>query len=204
MSCPAHELATARAFLRLEDVDFIRDVAHSLPENPIVVDLGAGGGTTALAVFAQRDDARILTVDEAEEALSSCEAVVTNIGRRAHWVGWLADSVEAASSFDREADLIMLDTSHAYEHTVREIEAWLPKLKPGGVFWFHDYVDIGNGYGVDRAVDEAVRRGELSIMDVAGLGAACVKLPPPHEATQPVRSRRSTTSRSRTAPKRRG
>lgn len=51
-----------------------------------------------------------------------------------------SDSVKAAASFKPESvDVIMLDTSHTYEQTHREIEAWLPKLKPGGSFLFHDY-----------------------------------------------------------------
>lgn len=35
-------------------------------------------------------------------------------------------------------DMIYLDTSHSYNETCEEIAAWLPHLKEGGLFVFHD------------------------------------------------------------------
>jgi polysaccharide pyruvyl transferase WcaK-like protein len=63
------------------------------------------------------------------------------------------DSVEAAKNFqDETVDLILLDTSHQYEATKAEINAWYPKLKTGGELLFHDYSP--DFPGVVQAVNE--------------------------------------------------
>jgi hypothetical protein len=50
------------------------------------------------------------------------------------------DSVEAANQFpDGSVDVIHLDTDHTRDRTIREIDAWWPKVKVGGEMLFHDY-----------------------------------------------------------------
>jgi len=62
-------------------------------------------------------------------------------------------SLEAADQFeDRSLDFVFIDADHSYEGCKADIEAWLPKLKLGGVICGHDY---GEQFpGVVRAVDE--------------------------------------------------
>lgn len=70
-----------------------------------------------------------------------------------------ATSLEAASSFtDTYFDWVYLDTTHAYALTARELRAYAPKVKPGGMIAGHDY-SMGNWvmgyrYGVIEAVHE--------------------------------------------------
>lgn len=63
-------------------------------------------------------------------------------------------SVQAAVSFENGSlDFVVIDAEHGYESVVADITAWLPKLKPGGILFGHDY-----GHprfpGVKRAFDE--------------------------------------------------
>jgi len=63
-----------------------------------------------------------------------------------------SDSVKAASRFDDGAiDGVFIDAAHEYEPVKADIAAWLPKLKPGGIFAGHDYPHPP----VKQAVDEA-------------------------------------------------
>ena len=39
---------------------------------------------------------------------------------------------------NKKADIIFIDTSHIYDHTVAEIKAFLPMLNDKGMFLFHD------------------------------------------------------------------
>lgn len=60
-------------------------------------------------------------------------------------------SVEASAAFaDQSIDYIMLDGDHNYEGIHADIEAWLPKMKPGSIMAGDDYW----WPGVTRAVDE--------------------------------------------------
>ena len=64
-----------------------------------------------------------------------------------------ADSAVAADSFAHESlDFVFIDADHSYEAVRRDIEAWAPKVRAGGVLAGHDYsVDFP---GVIRAVTE--------------------------------------------------
>jgi predicted O-methyltransferase YrrM len=170
MSCPAHELAVSRRMLDWEDVDLIQSMVGSLGEDPRIADLGAGSGTTAAAIYAVRPLARVVTVDIVEENLDWASLFLKNCNySRDRWTALLSDSVEAAASFeDGELDMLMIDTSHEYEPTVRELVAWLPKLRKQGLVWLHDYRGVYPG--VTRAVNEAIADGRLVQADVRGLG----------------------------------
>lgn len=49
-------------------------------------------------------------------------------------------SLEAAKLYqDESLDFVFLDASHKYEDIKADIEAWYPKVKPGGIFSGHDY-----------------------------------------------------------------
>jgi len=66
------------------------------------------------------------------------------------------DSTEVTKLFrDEYFDGVFLDTTHTYENTKREILAWLPKIKKGGLFAGHDYGSTRKAHsGCKIAVDE--------------------------------------------------
>lgn len=57
-------------------------------------------------------------------------------------------------------DFIYLDADHSYDFVKRNLEEWYPKVKKGGLFAGHDYINgtMGDGtvFGVKKAVDEFV------------------------------------------------
>jgi predicted O-methyltransferase YrrM len=63
-----------------------------------------------------------------------------------------SDSILAAADFEAESvDFVYTDTAHTYERVRGEIEAWLPKVKPGGMI-------AGDDVGRDHDQDGGVRR----------------------------------------------
>lgn len=49
-------------------------------------------------------------------------------------------SIEAANLFkDKSLEFVFIDASHEYEDVKNDINAWMPKVKPGGVLAGHDY-----------------------------------------------------------------
>ena len=63
-------------------------------------------------------------------------------------------SLQAAAYIeDNSLDFVFIDADHSYEGCKADIQAWLPKLKPGGLLSGHDY-DHPELPGVKQAVDE--------------------------------------------------
>lgn len=61
-------------------------------------------------------------------------------------------SHEGANWFkDGSVDILFVDAGHSYEAVKKDIEAWLPKMKPNGIIAGHDY---HSWEGVKKAVDE--------------------------------------------------
>ncbi|WDI40598.1 class I SAM-dependent methyltransferase [Bremerella sp. P1] len=68
------------------------------------------------------------------------------------WSPQAADRFQAAS-----LDFVFIDANHLYEAVRDDINAWWPKVRPGGALCGHDYAIHRDGegvWGVQRAVDE--------------------------------------------------
>jgi hypothetical protein len=71
---------------------------------------------------------------------------------------WREQSPKAAQSFpDQFFDLIYLDANHSYEAVKIDLANWISKIRPGGTFCGHDYMDGARTegvFGVKTAVNE--------------------------------------------------
>lgn len=65
-------------------------------------------------------------------------------------------SVEAASKFvNNSLDFVYIDAAHDYRNVLADLDAWTPKVKPGGLVGGHDFYtshEHGACCDVDRAV----------------------------------------------------
>jgi predicted O-methyltransferase YrrM len=68
------------------------------------------------------------------------------------------DSVAAAKEFSEAIDFLFIDGWHEYEGVKRDCDAWLPKVKAGGIVVLHD---SGWADGVKQVIQE-------NVMPVAG------------------------------------
>ena len=98
---------------------------------------------------------------------------------RAHIVRM--DSVASANIFpDEYFDFVYIDADHSYEGVVRDIKAWWPKVKKGGLFCGDDYIpqdgDIwmtvtgkepiyAGKFGVRKAVNEFMEKNSLKVYE---------------------------------------
>ena len=75
-----------------------------------------------------------------------------------------AKSQEAAKMIDGLLDFVFIDADHSYEGCKADIEAWAPKVRPGGLLCGHDYDNVDYPqWGVKRAVDEYVTENGLKL-----------------------------------------
>lgn len=77
------------------------------------------------------------------------------------------DSLLAANTFENDTfDLVYIDADHTYESVKKDLYAWYPKVKSGGIFSGHDYCEYyikqsDTKFGVVQAVDEFINEFSL-------------------------------------------
>lgn len=141
----------------------VSDISDHLPimfyvcaaaEPVLVVELGTRGGesTRSLLDAASQSGATMLSVD-----INDCD--IGDHSHRDRWHFEQADDTVFAGRFNewcREKnlepviDVLFIDTSHEYEHTCRELAAWLPFVAEKGVVMLHD---TNMGKGIFRRLD---------------------------------------------------
>jgi predicted O-methyltransferase YrrM len=146
----------------------------------LLVELGTRGGvsTRTLLAAAEITNAHVLSID-----VDDCSVIDLPDDFRKRWSFIRADDIafagEPFSAFCTTralppvAEVILVDTSHLYQHTRDEIKHWVPLLGQRGVIMFHDTNmggdwykcldrDIGscwdNKRGVTRAIEEFLGR----------------------------------------------
>lgn len=83
------------------------------------------------------------------------EEFVSNTRPYARWIVPLrGHSEDIAKGFGEAIDLLFIDGDHSYEGCRRDISAWLPYLREGGIVVLHDY---GWAEGVRRVVTEWIQ-----------------------------------------------
>ena len=137
-----------------------------------MAEVGSYAGESALIFAASDKIEKIFCVDhwnenagwvgvglrEAEEHFDSTTANNPKITK------WKMDSVVAAIGVAAASlDFVYIDASHDYESVKRDIELWLPKIKPGGVIGGHDF--SYHFPSVIKAVGEAFRKPEHVFCD---------------------------------------
>jgi predicted O-methyltransferase YrrM len=70
---------------------------------------------------------------------------------------------------DRSLDFVYIDANHLATHVRRDLDAWSPKVRPGGIVAGHDYVDQAKSTAfieVKAAVDQFVREQRIETVFV--------------------------------------
>jgi predicted O-methyltransferase YrrM len=107
-------------------------------DQPSIAELGtrSGNSTAAFLLAASEKGGRVLSVDlepaQVPEAWLDC----------LYWTFIMSDDLSPVLLKDAALtgpyDVLFIDTSHAYMHTIRELEAWVPMMSPGGTVLLHD------------------------------------------------------------------
>ena len=96
------------------------------------------------------------TQDQHDDAYETAKRRLARFGERS--TVWRMTSLEAAAKIPPASlDFAYLDARHDYASVMEDLEAWIDKVRPGGIIAGHDYLDgvLPQGvFGVKSAVDE--------------------------------------------------
>lgn len=157
----ALELANAFGFLFPGEIFLIQALFQSLPEDITVVNLGAGVGTSALAMKEIHPKIDLTTIDISQESpfggLQNEINAFKNAGMAdliPHQI--LGNSQYVWSEWNTPLDVLMIDADHSEDGLQRDIDGWLHFVKPGGYVLFHDY-DSANWHGITDVIDRNMK-----------------------------------------------
>lgn len=190
----SEQLRDAFKYLFPDELPALKRYAQMLPDNPVVINIGAGAGTSGLAFMESRPDLILVTVDthDADSPFGCLYAerqtmVEAGLGDAGRWRQIHGDSKEVGRYWmdwphALHVDLVFIDGDHSYEGCKGDIDAWVPNLKPGGYLLIHDYnkteVIANMKYdpatmpryraweGVNQAVDELMDDQRVDFVEV--------------------------------------
>lgn len=112
----------------------------------MVLELGVcqGESTVAFLEGVHATEGRLISVDPLD--YKETRAMIQDYGLGDRWTYIVADDLEFAKTWkEGPADIIFVDTSHQYEQTKKELEAFIPLLRSGGLMLFHDTASFTEG-----------------------------------------------------------
>ena len=134
----ATELAIKYGMLSVGEVKLIHKCVIMLPENPVIINIGAGFGTSVIAMLEKRPDAFIFSIDKKPRSEEYENLLASKIDT-SRCLRILSDSRRAGKNFPYMVDLVFVDGAHHNTAVKGDIETWLPKLNADGIILFHDY-----------------------------------------------------------------
>lgn len=157
----SESLSEAFGYLTLEEVAFLKDCVADSPTQGALVNIGAGVGTSGLAMAEIRPDQERYTVDVSRGSPVGGFENEDNAFKGTdlpHPIHLLGNSHKigaewAAQPKTKEISLLFIDGGHSEEEIRGDIEIWLPSVMEGGVIVFHDY-DSVHWAAVKNTVDE--------------------------------------------------
>ncbi len=166
-------------WLTVRDARLLYAMAHHGPGRGAIVEIGSAWGKSTVALGRGSKRARrepVHAIDPhtgdpwylvesgiAPEQFSSLAGFQANI-RRFRVDDWVVPVVATSTDAARNLDvgpirLLYIDGLHTYEGVRADIEAWTPRVVPGGLIVFDDYSNTNPGVGVRAAVDELLSSG---------------------------------------------
>jgi predicted O-methyltransferase YrrM len=136
-----------------EHLPLFVDLCVSL-EAKTVVELGTRGGVSTIAWLygLEETDGHLWSVD-----LDPAPTLASH-----RWTFMQGDDLDPAiaARLPREIDVLFIDTSHAYDHTLAELHVYGPRVRPGGRIVLHD-TEIRQPFGLSRQPPYPVRKAML-------------------------------------------
>ena len=136
MALTSYDLTGEAFHHTVADVDTLKQLARMLPENPVIVNIGACFGTSALAMAEERPDAAIFSIDVQPCPLEPKHFKEAGLSPPIRVLG---RSQEVGKHWAQNVDMVFVDGAHGYQSVRDDIREWRKALHPGGILALHDY-----------------------------------------------------------------
>lgn len=147
-------------------------------KNPVILELGARRANSTLAFLAATNGTGQVWSSDIDDILKYKDGIGP-WRRTPNWTFVCGDdmSAEVQEILPAEVDILFIDTSHEYEHTLEECRAYVPRVKKGGIALFHDthlkswpgYEWHGENSPVWTALDDYCAESGLQWTDLDGI-----------------------------------
>ena len=154
---------SAYHYMQQCELDALKEIIDGLKPNSVCVNIGAGFGTSGMAFIESDTVGKLYTIDiyatEKESTLGNLEyemGVFRQFGfdKDIRYKQILGDSIPIGKNWKYEKiDMLFIDGDHTYEHCWKDIQTWIPLIKPYGIMAFHDFEEP-NWPGVGQAIKE--------------------------------------------------
>lgn len=148
-----------------EYLPFLYETAASY-DGVRVLELGARKGNSTLAFLAAADavgghvwSGDIDNIDLNQDGMLPWR-------ENPRWTFICGDDMDTVAEFPAGVDVLFIDTSHEYEHTLAELRAYMPRLVKGGTALFHDTISFP---GVWDALDEYCAAESITWENIPGV-----------------------------------
>ena len=170
-------------WMDVPDLRWLYNTAENVPNLGTIVEVGSWLGKSTTAIVSGAKTKNIIVVDKWEGSISDNkgdyffdgsgipknkdEAILIflrNI-KRTEFVPTMIveDSWKAAERIpDNYIDFLFIDADHSYESVKKDISAWYPKVKSGGIVSGHDWNTKG---GVRPAVIECIPGRKINVTE---------------------------------------
>lgn len=142
---------------------YYEKIAQWLPAGGKAVEVGLWYGRSALFMVEELTKLNKQVEFHSVDSMMPLPVILHNRLNYMH-----TTSVDAAATFaDNSLDFVFIDADHSYENVKQDINAWLPKVRLGGILAGHDYFQYDTGIphpGVQTAVDELL----VNLFTIAG------------------------------------
>ena len=139
MTLTPYDITGEAFWFQRYDVDTLRQLVLTLPPSPVVVNIGAGFGTSALTIVEARADAFVFSIDICERPDEELHLRMAGLWEQHRVVRILGRSQDIGVRWPLAVAMVFVDGEHSQDGVMADARAWLPAIQPGGIIAFHDY-----------------------------------------------------------------
>ncbi len=148
----SYDLSQNHGMLSISEIDFIKEHVSRLSKKTLIINIGAGFGTSSLAMLEVRPEAFVWSVDP--KPRQSEQSNIAAAGYENRVIRLLSKSQDISWPKSIKVHCVFVDGGHNERDVVEDIEIYKPMVRKNGLMFFHDYRHPN--YGPDQLMSNVI------------------------------------------------